>query len=141
MRFVDTNVLLYAISQEPAERGKARTAAEILHDRDLALSVQVLAEFYVQTTRPTRADALTHEQARRLVDSFTRFRVQDTTVGLVQAAIAACDRYQLSYWDAAIVEAARSSGCTELLSEDFNDGQDFDGVRVINPFTASSSPA
>ena len=42
MRFVDTNVLLYAISRDPAEQDKAKRANDILAERDLALSVQVL---------------------------------------------------------------------------------------------------
>lgn len=48
MRFVDTNVLLYAVSSDPGEQGKAKRANEILADRNVALSVQVLQEFYVQ---------------------------------------------------------------------------------------------
>jgi predicted nucleic acid-binding protein len=41
---------------------------------------------------------------------------------------------QLSYWDAAIIEASRAMGCTHVLSEDLSDGQDYGGVRVTNPF-------
>ncbi|WP_218033383.1 PIN domain-containing protein [Mycobacterium botniense] len=67
MRFIDTNVLLYAISRDPDEQHKAKRANEILTARDLALSVQVLQEFYVQATRTSRPDALTHQQAVDLV--------------------------------------------------------------------------
>ncbi len=133
MRFVDTNVLLYAISQDPSERDKAARAGEVLAGGDLALSVQVLQEFYVQATRAGRPDPLSHEQAAALVESFTRFVVVDVTIEIVLAAIAARERFQLSHWDAAILEAARAIGCDVLLSED-NDGQDYDGVRVVNPF-------
>ena len=42
--------------------------------------------------------------------------------------------YMLSYWDAAIIEASRAMGCTQVLSEDLSDGQDYGGVRVANPF-------
>lgn len=134
MRFVDTDVLLYAVSRAPAEREKADAARSLLADRDLALSAQVLQEFYVQATRTSRTDALSHDQAAGLVDSFTRFPVCDVTLGLVRSAIAARERLQLSYWDAAIIEAARLAGCDVVLSEDLNDGQDYDGVRVVNPF-------
>jgi predicted nucleic acid-binding protein len=134
VRFVDTNVLLYAVSQEPEERDKAERANEILAARDLALSVQVLQEFYVQATRPSRADALTHEQATKLVESFLRFPAQATTTELALAAMATCHRFTISYWDAAIIEAARSLGCDLVLSEDLSDGQDYAGVRVENPF-------
>ena len=134
MRFVDTNILLYAISRDPAELEKAKRANDILADRDLALSVQVLQEFYVQATRASRPDAIEHAQAVRLIQSFRRYPVQDVTSGIMIAALDACKRFQISYWDAAIIEASRALGCAQVLSEDLNDGQDFAGVRVTNPF-------
>jgi predicted nucleic acid-binding protein len=134
VRFVDTSILLYAISRDPAEREKAKRANDILADRDLALSVQVLQEFYVQATRASRPDAIEHTQAVRLIQSFRRYPVQDVTSGIMMAALDACKRFQISYWDAAIIEASRALGCAQVLSEDLNDGQDFAGVRVTNPF-------
>lgn len=134
MRFIDTNVLLYAISRDPAEQDKAKRANDILAQRDLALSVQVLQEFYVQATHTSRPDAIAHQQAVLLVESFRRFAVQDITSGIMLAALDARRRFQLSYWDAAIIEASRALGCAQVLSEDLNDGQDYDGVRVANPF-------
>jgi predicted nucleic acid-binding protein len=56
------------------------------------------------------------------------------TVPLVQAALATTQRFRVSYWDAMIIEAARAIGCHEVLSEDLNDSQSFDGVVVRNPF-------
>jgi len=132
--FADTNILLYAISRDPAEQDKAKLASDILAGRDLALSVQVLQEFYVQATRPSRPDAISHEQAVRLIESFQRFPVQDITSPIMMAALAARQRFQLSYWDAAIIEAARAIGCTQVLSEDLSHGQDYGGVTVTNPF-------
>ena len=134
MRFVDTNVLLYAVSTAEDEAKKASIALELLEDPDLALSTQVLQEFYVQATRTTKPDALTAKQAEDLVVAFARFPVQSTDAELVTAAIRAQQRFQLSYWDAAIVEAARRTGCGQLLTEDLNHGQDFGGVRAVNPF-------
>jgi predicted nucleic acid-binding protein len=137
VRFVDTNVLLYAISRDPEERKKAARANEILSRRDLGLSVQVLQEFYVQATRDSRPDRLTHDQAAALVDSFRRFPVQETTVGVMLSAMSTRQRFDISisYWDAAILEAARALSCDVVLSEDLNDGQDYAGVRVENPFS------
>jgi predicted nucleic acid-binding protein len=134
VRFVDTSVLLYTVSTMRAEMDKRRTARDVLDGGDVALSVQVLQEFYVQATRPTRSDPLQHEQAVALIEAWCRFPVQDTTLGLVRAALDTSARYRLSYWDATIVEAARLAGCRVLLSEDLSDGQDFNGVRVENPF-------
>lgn len=63
-----------------------------------------------------------------------RFPVQDLTAGIAMAAVDARQRFQLSYWDAAIIEAARAMGCTDVLSEDLSDSQDYGGVLVTNPF-------
>ena len=134
MRFVDTNVLLYAISSHPAEAHKAERARSLLNESDLALSVQVLQEFYVQATRSSLPAALSHDSAVALIRSLLRFPVQETTLPLMQAAMATRARWQIAYWDAAIIEAARALGCEILLSEDLQHGQDFDGVLVIDPF-------
>jgi predicted nucleic acid-binding protein len=134
VRFVDTNVLLYRVSEDSAERDKAEVAANLLQAADLAFSVQVLQEFYVQATRPTRANRLTSDEARALIESWLRYPVQELNVAILRAATAACQRFQISYWDAAIIEAARALGCKEVLSEDLNAGQRYGGIRVVNPF-------
>jgi predicted nucleic acid-binding protein len=100
----------------------------------LALSVQVLQEFYVQSTRASRDGALSHKQALQLIESFLRFPVQENTVAVMIAAFSTAEEFQISYWDASIVEAARVLGCESILSEDLSDGQDYAGVRVQNPF-------
>jgi predicted nucleic acid-binding protein len=135
VRFVDTNVLLYAVSQEQDEQSKAVRANEILATRDVALSVQVLQEFYVQATRGSRPNPLSHRQAAGLVESFLRFTVQEITIGVMLAAVETRQRFGISYWDAAIIEASRALGCDVVLSEDLSDG-DYAGVRVENPFRA-----
>lgn len=134
MRFVDTNVLLYAVSRDQEERDKAERANKILDERDIALSVQVLQEFYFQATRDSRPVRLTHEQALETIGSLRLFPTQETTITLALAAAEAKQRFQISYWDAAIIEAARALGCDVVLSEDLSDGQDYGGVRVENPF-------
>ena len=70
----------------------------------------------------------------RLIESFRRFPVQDVTTAIMVSALDLRQRFQLSYWDAAIIEAARAMGCGEVLSEDLSDGQDYAGVRITNPF-------
>lgn len=134
VRFVDTNILLYAISRAPEEQAKAERARAILADRDLGLSIQVLQEFYVQATRVSRPDPITHQQATRLIESFLRFPVQEITTRVLFAALTTRERFSISYWDAAIIEACRALGCNVVLSEDLADGEDYAGVRVENPF-------
>jgi predicted nucleic acid-binding protein len=138
VRFVDTNVLLYAISRDPDEQEKAARANELLSAGDVGLSIQVLQEFYVQATRDSRADRLTHEQAATLVDSFRRFPVQETKIDVMLAAMSTRQRFGISYWDAAILEAARALGCEVVLSEDLSDSQDYGGIRVENPFSEAA---
>lgn len=134
MRFLDTNILLYRISTDPAESEKRTVATNLLKEKGGHLSVQVLQEFYVQATRSTREDRILHEEAVVLIESWKRFSVQPLTLDLLDAALRAKDRWKLSYWDAAIIEAARCAGCDTILSEDLNDGQFYDGIRVLNPF-------
>jgi predicted nucleic acid-binding protein len=134
VRVVDSGILRYAVSRDREERDKAARANDLLAARDVALSVQVLQESYPQVTRAGRPDPLTHEQAARLVESFLRVPVLDITTDLMLAAAATCQRFGVSYRDAAILEAARSLGCDLVLSEDLGDGQDYAGVRVENPF-------
>jgi len=134
MRFVDTNVLLYSISTQPSEASKAAKARAELSSRDLVLSVQVLQEFYVQSTRKSKPDPLTHDEALAFIHSWRRFPTQVVTLAVLDDALAIKDRYQISYWDSAIIAAARAGKCTEVLSEDLSDGQDYAGVKVVNPF-------
>ncbi len=134
MRFVDTSVLLYAVSTVASEAAKRRTARDILSAQDLALSVQVLEEFYVQATRPSRGGQLTHQDARALIEAWRRFPVQETTMELMAAALESCRRHRLPYGDAAAIEAARLLGCETLLSEHLSHGRVYGGVRVLDPF-------
>lgn len=131
--FVDTNVLLYAASNAPAERVKSEEARRIVKDEDIALSVQVLQEFYWVSTRPNKL-ALTHNEAVRFIETWKMFPVQSISLGIVEEALLLCSRFRLSYWDAAIVAAARHMNCETLLTEDLAHGQDYDGVTVLNPF-------
>jgi predicted nucleic acid-binding protein len=133
-RFIDTNVLLYSISRDPAEAAKRGIAIALLDNEDIALSVQVLQEFYVQATRTTRPDAIAHDIAVGLLRTWLRFKVQEMTLPVMMSALEITTIYELSYWDAAIVAAARALGCRELLSEDMSHGREVEGVIINNPF-------
>jgi predicted nucleic acid-binding protein len=133
-RFIDTNILLYSISRDPAEAAKRDIAIALLDAENIALSVQVLQEFYVQATRATRPDALAHEIAVGLVRTWLRFKVQEITLPIMINALEIKVTHGLSYWDAAIVAAARALGCRELLSEDMSHGREVEGVTINNPF-------
>ncbi|MBV8189406.1 MAG: PIN domain-containing protein [Alphaproteobacteria bacterium] len=133
-RFIDTNVLLYSISLHPREAAKRQRAIALLASEDLALSAQVLQEFYVQATRSGRPDALPHDIASGLVRAWARFPVQEISLAIVTAALDIRARHGFSYWDAAIIAAAQALGCRELLSEDMSHGQRVGSVRIVDPF-------
>ena len=44
------------------------------------------------------------------------------------------DRFLFSWWDSLIIAAAQVAECRYLLTEDLQDGQELDGVIVVNPF-------
>jgi predicted nucleic acid-binding protein len=96
--------------------------------------VQVLQEFYVQATRASRAMPLAHDAAVAFLTTLERFPIQELTLPVVRAAVGCVRQWRIGYWDAAIVEAARELGCDTILSEDLQHGQDFGGLRVLNPF-------
>ena len=125
---------MYSISRDPAETAKRLRAQELLDRDEGALSVQVLQEFYVQATRPTRPDRLPHDIAAGLVAAWTRFRVQPVTLQIMAGALEIAAAHGFSYWDAAIAAAARALGCAELYTEDMQHGREVDGVRIVNPF-------
>ena len=133
LNFVDTNIFIYAASRDPADEERTKIARDILENQNIALSTQVLQEFYVTAIKPHKL-ALSDVEAETYLDAWKRFPVQSITVGVVEDAIYLSRRYQISYWDGAILAAARHLSCEVLFSEDLNHGQTYDGVTVINPF-------
>lgn len=132
--FFDTNVLIYSVSTSLAEVGK-RQASEALLDRsDGVLSIQVLQEFYVQITRPSRPKPMPHDIAVDFIRSWRRHQVVDNTSETLLAALSIKERCGFSYWDSAVIAAARAAGCSELFTEDLSHDQVVDGVRIVNPF-------
>ena len=135
MRFVDTNVLIYAVSSLPEDSDKYRRATALLDEEELSISVQVLQEFYHQATRPNRRGSISHSEALQFIESMEDFPVQPMTVEIFTQAVEISRRFQLSYWDGAILAAARAMGCDAVYPEDMSHQQDYGGLRVINPFT------
>lgn len=134
LHFFDTNILLYSISRAPDEAVKRERAIALLDEDGGALSVQVLQEFYVQATRSTRSDPLSHVVATGLIRTWMRFAVQDITASVLTQALDLKATHGFSYWDSAIIAAARTLGCRELYSEDMTHGREVEGVVIINPF-------
>jgi predicted nucleic acid-binding protein len=98
------------------------------------VSWQVLNEFYAVATRKI---GTTPQEARTSVLSLTAWQPVDTSVALLKRAWHWTDTAQISWWDALIVSGAEVAGSGWLLTEDFQDGAQFDAVTVVNPFRAS----
>lgn len=143
MRFVDSNIPIYAASHRPEERTKRMISRDLLAQEagNLAVSIQVLGEFYTQSTRPSRPGALTHQEAMAFVRELRRHHVEPLTELTFERAIEYRERFGLSYWDCLILAAARQSGCDAVYSEDMSAGQDYDGIGVINPFAEAGEAA
>lgn len=136
--FVDTNVLLYTIDEDPASAPKRLRAQHLLLSERWGWSVQVAAEFFVNATSPKRPFRLASADALSLLETWFQYPIAGLTVDVVRGAIELHRRSRLSYWDAAIIAAAKQMGCTVLYSEDLNAGQNYDGVTVVNPFAAET---
>lgn len=135
MRLVDTGILVYAVSKLDEDAPKRTRAAALLKEADLALSVQVLQEFYNTATRPGGPAGLTHREAMHFLLGFKELPIQEITVELFNRATEVKQKFQLSYWDAAILAAAQMLGCEAVYSEDMSHQEDYDGLKVINPFS------
>jgi predicted nucleic acid-binding protein len=130
---LDTNVVAYAASNDPADAAKTVIARRLLQAEAAGLSAQVLQEFFVVVTRKFKRP-LTIAEAEVFLDAFERFPIVPSTPELVRRGIRLSERYQISYWDAAILAAAKELAATTVFSEDLSHGQTYDGVTVLNPF-------
>ena len=131
--FFDTNVLVYA--DDKASPTKQRRAIELVAEHRLegtgVISPQVLQEYFVTVTRKLQVDA---RVARRKVELLAEFDVASTEVPDILAAIDLHRLHGCSFWDALVLRSAKQTGCSIVLSENFQHMREFDGLRVVNPF-------
>jgi len=131
--FLDTNILLYAISSAPKERIKRDRARELLESFEGGTSLQVIQEFHVNATGKLKKTVQAHEISG-LIDWLLRQPLVETDAALFREAVLLQGRYQISYWDAAVVAAAQRLESESLCSEDLQHGQKFGDVKIVNPF-------
>ena len=133
--FVDTNLFVYARDATEPEKQQRVSAwlRALWQSRQGRVSVQVLTEYYVTVTQKLKP-GLSREQAWADLRNLAAWRPTPTTFELVEQAWHLQSRYQLSWWDALIIAAARATRCEFLLTEDLQDGQLFDSLRVVDPF-------
>ena len=134
--FVDTNVVVYRFdSSEPDKQRMAQRWLDRLWTaRAGRVSTQVLHESYATLTRKL---SMPKAEARQIVRALQAWDPVVLDEGVLERAFHLEDRWTLAWWDSLIVAAAFASGAPFLLSEDLQSGQDFEGVRVIDPFSVS----
>jgi len=130
--YLDTNV--YAVSTNPNEADKARVARSLIQTTDWAWSAQVAAEFVCASTSSRQRTPLTRAEARRWIEIWLAFPMYAVDGASILESIRIGERFQISHFDSQILAAAKRMGCPTVYSEDLNHGQDYDGVRVIDPF-------
>jgi predicted nucleic acid-binding protein len=134
-QFVDSNILVYAYDISQGEKHtQAKTLLLALWESGLGcVSIQVLQEFFVNVTRKSQFP-LSPDQAAQVIQDFSDWSVHRPGVKDIVAAIELHQRYQVSFWDAMILQSARQSGCGVVWSEDLSDGETYAGVKINNPF-------
>ena len=131
---LDSNVLVYAFSKTLRDAAKARIARDWIAREDWGVTVQVLQEFYVNAVRTPQE--LGHDDALAMIEEIAGSRpVVAIDLPLMRHALQLKSRYGIAYWDAAVVAGAHRLGASVLVSEDLAHGQDYGGVRVLNPFS------
>jgi predicted nucleic acid-binding protein len=135
--FVDTNIFVYALDNaSPQKQVVARSAIrQLLSSADGVVSTQVLQEFYNVATRKLGHPAL---QAKELVQSIGQNELVVVDLALIQSAIDLSILNPISFWDGLIIAAAAAANCSQLLTEDLQDGMVFAGVKIVNPFTKAT---
>lgn len=134
--FVDTNILMYAhdtSAGEKHERAKS-LLEELWRDRSGVVSTQILQELAVNLRRKAKKP-LDAKATREVLSDYLTWQVVVNGGDSIIEALDLEARFQISFWDALVVQAAQASGAEILYSEDLSDGQRYGGVRVRNPFT------
>jgi predicted nucleic acid-binding protein len=137
-QFVDTNVLVYAHDNSAGQKhGQAQELIEELWElKSGCVSIQILQEFYMVVTMRVPSPLLPNIAAG-IINDLRSWRVHQPDVDDILGAISNQSRYQTSFWDSMVIESARKLGCKVLFSENFNTGQRYGDVQVVNPFEAS----
>jgi predicted nucleic acid-binding protein len=137
--FVDTNILMYAHDKSAGakhERAKA-LVEELWRNRSGVVSTQVLQELSVNLRKKARRP-LDARATREIITDYLTWHVVVNGGESILEALDLEARFQISFWDALVVQAAHTSGAEVLYSEDLSDGQKYGALRVINPLRAGA---
>lgn len=132
--FFDTNVLVYM--QDASDLVKQQKARSLLSTHlsngSAVISTQCLQEFYNVLANKMKQDKI---QTKQIMHSLSEnIPVVQVTPTLIENGIDISINTQFSLWDSLMLSAASFAKCTVLYSEDMNDGQVVNGVKIQNPF-------
>jgi predicted nucleic acid-binding protein len=132
--FVDTNILMYAhvpAAGDKHEHAKA-LVEKLWETRSGVVSTQVLQELVVNLRKKAKKP-LDAKATRDVVSDYLSWQVVVNGGDSILDALDLEARYQVSFWDALVIQAAQVGGAEILYSEDLSDGQRYGTVRVKNP--------
>ncbi len=131
--FLDTNILVYADDKAAPPKQRRALALVAQHRRAATgvVSLQVLQEYFVTVTKKLHVDP---QIARRKVELIAEFDVVSPGLADILGAIDLHRLHGFSFWDALVLRAAKQGGCAILLTEDMQEAQEIDGVKIVNPF-------
>jgi predicted nucleic acid-binding protein len=135
-QFVDTNVLVYAYDNQDAQKQQqAKTVLrQLWREQTGCISIQVLQEFYVTTTRKL-AQPLSIVEASQIISDLGLWRIHQPQVEDILSAVQIQQRHQLSFWDSMIIRSANQLGCNVIWTEDLNEDQIVEGCLIKSPFS------
>ena len=138
--FIDTNILVYAYldADNPDSHDKHLKAADCLQTLSstckITLSTQVLSEYYSALLKHKISDTDIQESIHQLIKAV---EVASVSLNTALTSFQIKNRYQYSYWDSLIIASALENGCTQLISEDLQNGQIIESTLTIgNPFVS-----
>ncbi|MBQ0167959.1 MAG: PIN domain-containing protein [Treponema sp.] len=132
--FFDTNILVYL--QDSRDRQKQERARDLFSqctaDKHAVISTQVLQEFSNVCIRKLNQDKMIVKQIVHAL--WTNTPTVQINPLLIESAIEITRQTNFSLFDSLIIASAAAAGCSVLYTEDMNNGQTVNGVRIVNPF-------
>jgi predicted nucleic acid-binding protein len=133
--FLDTNILVYAFDVSAGQKHEVakRIVIDLWETKDGILSIQVLQEFFVSVTKKI-PKPINARLAREIVSDLLKWDIIINDKNSLLEAIDIHIRYNYSFWDSLLIQAAIRSGAALLLTEDLTDSQKIKGISIKNPF-------
>lgn len=133
MKFIDTNVWVYALTEQ--DHAKKKIAAELISktylEDTICVNAQVLKEFANFAFKRTKKSA---DEINAMLKKMASYSFVPDTKELVMQAVILKERYDVGFYDSLMLSAANKAKCDVIYTEDLNSGQKYGTVTAINPF-------